>query len=328
LYILLLFYIAYRFAVIGNNTGEIFTLYQSNPFSNAPGVVARAVIGLSIPLDFLALSRMLKQDNKIIILYLASLYGAGFYLIWTMFKVDVYKYIAQIFILGFVLIIPNLIIGYLRPQMVLIPFVIILMFTLWIYFQHYRVNKSINKKILKFFYAVVSVFWVLWSYTVIADWEISYSKGLENINSLIGINLEQGKKNIVIGNPGRYKQTFIFDKLTGAYNFWKEKKFEIKDTINDVIQTGSLEPGSIGAKLEITRISSNEFEIKTTGKSQFFYIEGYNFERIKTGFRNDEIDAVFTEFNYLDKPIKLKLTILSNNVNCYLASELKFIKIY
>jgi len=328
MFILLLLFIIYRIFIVNGNIGEILTLYQSNPFSNAPGVIARSIIGLSIPLDFLTLNRMLKQDNKIVILYLAAIYGAGFYLIWTMFKIDVYKYILQLLALGFVLISPNLIIGYTRPQMILIPFVITMIYILWVYNNHIRINKYVNKKLIKIFYIIVMAFWISWSYAVITDWEKAYSKGLENVNSLIGSNLEKNKQNIIIGSPGRFKQTFLFDKLTGAYNFWKEKSFIINDTLNDIIQTGVLDESYIGARLDIKNISSNEFEITATGKSQFFYIEGYNQEKIKTGFRNNDISVEFTEFNYLDKPIKLKLTILSNNVNCYLASELKFIKIF
>jgi hypothetical protein len=328
LLILLLFYLLFRFYYIGNNISDISTLYQSNFLGNAPGVIARAIIGLTIPLDFLTLSRMLRQDNKIVLLYLASLYGAVFYLIWVMIKVDVYKHIAQIIALGFILITPYIFVGYIRPQMVFIPFVIILIFTLWVYNHHRQFNVSLNKNIFKAFYIVVITFWIWWSYVVIIDWEISYAKALLNVNNLINTGLEQSKQNVIIGNPGRYKQTFLFDKLTGAYNFWKEKSFTIKDTIDDVVQTGALDESSIGSKLEIRSLDSNEYEIKATGKTQFFYIEGYNLEKIKTGYRNHNISVEFTEFNYLDKPIRLKFSILSKNVNCYLVSELKFFKIF
>jgi len=318
----------YRFLIIGNDINVIATMYQENPLSNAPGVIARAFIALTIPLDFLTLSRMLKQDNKIVILYLASLYGAIFYLIWVMVKVDVYKHIGQLLILGLILISPYIYVGYIRPQMVFIPFIILLIHTFWVYDHHRQFNVSLNKSILRVFYAVALIFWGAWSYMVIDDWGTSYQKAIINVNSLIRTGLEQPKLNIVIGSPGRYKQTFLFDKLTGAYNFWKEKSFEIKDTINDIVQTGALDESSIGAKLDIVNLGYNEYEIKATGKTQFFYIEGYNIEKIRSGFKNKDMSVEFTEFNYLDKPIKLKLKILSNDVNCYLASEFKFTRIF
>ena len=328
IFLLLAVYLLFRFVFIGNSLTEIATLYQSNPLANAPGVITRAAIGLTIPLDFLTLNRMLKLDYKIVLLYLASLYGAVFYLIWIMIKVDIYKHIGQIASLVLVIIIPYIFVGYIRPQMILMPFVIVMIFTLWVYNHHRQFNVSINKLVLKIFYTVALVFWLFWSYQVITDWEFSYANAKENVNGLISTGLDNSKRNVLIGSMGRYKQTFLFDKMTGAYNFWKEKSFTIKDTINDVIQTGTLDNNSIKADLEIKNLGTNEFEIKAIGKSQFFYIEGYNPDKIRTGFRNDDISVEFTEFNYLDKPIKLKLTILSEKVSCYLATESKFIKIF
>ncbi len=116
--------------------------------------------------------------------------------------------------------------------------------------------------------------------------------------------------------------------MTGAYGFWKDKQYSIKDTINDVIQTAAFQESSIGAKLECKTISPNEFEIKAIAPKQFFYIEGYSSERIRTGFKNNDISVEFTEFNTVDKPIKLRLVILSDRVTCFLAEELGFRKIY
>jgi hypothetical protein len=325
---ILIFIFIYRLIIIGGNITGIATLYQQNPFSNAPGVIARSLIALTVPIDFLTLSRMLRQDNKIILLYLASLYGAAFYLIWVMIKVDVYKHIGQLIILWLTLILPYIYVGYIRPQMVFIPFIILLIHILWVYDHHRQFNVSLNKNIMRAFFAVTLIFWCAWSYILIEDWGISYSKAVENINSLISTGLEQPKHTVIVGSPGRFKQTFLFDKLTGAYDYWKEKDFIIKDTINDIIQTGALDESSIGAKLDLTDLGKNEFEIKATGKTQFFYIEGYNIEKIKSGFSNSDISVEFTEFNYLEKPIKLKLKIFSGNVSCFIASEFKFIKIF
>jgi hypothetical protein len=313
--------------IIKNDLGVILRLYQDNPLTNAPGVIARAFIALTVPLDFLTLSRLLNQDNKIVLVYLASLYGALIYLIWIMLKVDVYKHIGQLIILALVLILPYIYVGYIRPQMVFIPFIILLIHTFWVYDHHRQFNETLNKNVLRIFYAITLIFWSSWSYMVIDNWSTSYAKARVNVDSLINSGLVQPRKNIIIGSPGRFKQTFLFDKLTGAYNYWKEKDFVIKDTINDLVQTGALDEQSIGARLDITKIDSSEYIIKATGKTQFFYIEGYNIEKIKSGFKNSDMQVEFTEFNYLDKPIKMNLKILSGEVDCYLASEFKFTRI-
>lgn len=321
-------YFIYRFLILGNDISQITTLYQESPLSSAPGVLARGLISLTIPMDYLALNYALRNDNKIIILYLFALYGAVFYLIWIMFKIEVYKYVMQLIALMLLLLTPYAIVGYIRPQMSLLPFIILTVHILWVYSHQRRFNRYLNKKVLRIFYAIVFVFWGYWSAVAVQDWLTSYEKARVNVENVLKLQPEANKQTILIGNPGRFKQTFMFDKMTGAYNFWKEKHFAINDTINDIIQTAAITEGSIGAKLEYTEIQPGEYEIKTNAPRHFFYIEGYNFDKTKMGFQNKDISVVFTEFNNVDKPIKMKLKILSQNVNCYLADNLGFIRIY
>jgi hypothetical protein len=328
LFAILVIYFIYRFLILGNNVSQITTLYQESPLSSAPGVFARGLISLTIPMDYLALNYALRNDNKIILLYLFALYGAVFYLIWVMVKIDVYKYVGQLLALMFLLLLPYAIVGYIRPQMSLLPFIILTIHILWVYSHQRRFNTYLNKKVLRIFYAVVFIFWGYWSATAVQDWLTSYEKAKINVENVLKINPEPNKQTILIGNPGRFKQTFMFDKMTGAYNFWKEKRFAINDTINDIIQTAAITESSIGAKLEYKEIQPGEFEIKTNAPRHFFYIEGYNYDKTRMGFQNKDISVVFLEFNNVDKPIKMKLKILSQNVNCYLADSLNFVKIY
>jgi hypothetical protein len=325
---LLVIYFIFRIGILGNNVAEITTLYQSFPLSNAPGVFARALIALSIPMDFITINFQLRNDNKLIILYLFILYGTAFYLIWNSVRTDIYKIIGQLTAFFFILITPYAIVGYIRPQMILLPFVVLSIFLLYLYSEQRRLSIKLKKSVLRTSFIAAMVFWGIWSAGTVMDWQTSYDKARINVDKLINTPIEPGKKIVLIGNPGRFKQTFMFDKMTGAYGFWKDKQYSIKDTINDVIQTAAFQESSIGAKLECIVISPNEFEIKATAPKQFFYIEGYSSERIRTGFKNSDISVEFTEFNTVDKPIKLKLTILSEKVACYLAEELGFRKIY
>jgi len=326
--ILLSSYFVFRILVLGNNMTEIATLYQSFPLSNAPGVYARALIALSIPLDFITLNYQLRNDNKLIMLYLFILYGSVFYLLWSAVRTDIYRIIGQLLIFFFVLITPYAIVGYIRPQMILLPFIIINIFVLFIYSQQRRISFKLNKVVLRVSFGTAVLFWSFWSAGTVTDWKNSYDKAIVNVTRLIETPHSQGKRIVLIGNPGRYKQTFMFDKMTGAYNFWKNKQYIINDTINDVIQTAAFQESSVGAKLECTNISDTEFEIKASAPRQFFYIEGYNSERIRTGFKNKDISVEFTEFNNVEKPIKLTLKILSDDIECYLAEELGFRRIY
>ena len=325
--VMLISYFVFRILILGNNMIEIATLYQTFPLSNAPGVYARALIALSIPMDFITINYLLRNDNKLIILYLLILYGSGFYLIWIAVKTDIYRIIGQLLVFFFVLITPYAIVGYIRPQMILLPFVILTIFVLYLYSGQRRLSLKLNKNVLRVSFTAAAALWCYWSAVTVTDWKISYEKALVNVNKLIEAPHTPGKKIVLIGNPGRYKQTFMFDKMTGAYNFWKNRQFIINDTINDVIQTSAFQESSIGAKLEFKSISATEFEIKASAPRQFFYIEGYNSERIRTGFKNEDILIEFTEFNNVDKPIRMKLKILSDKTECFLAEELGFKKL-
>ena len=326
--LLLVSYFVFRIAVLGNNMTEITTLYQAFPLYNAPGVYARALIALSIPLDFITLNFQLRNDNKIIILYLVILYGSAFYLFWSSLRADLYRIIGQLAAFFFVLITPYAVVGYIRPQMIFLPFTVIAIYFLFIYNRQRNTSIVMKKSILKIAFASALIFWGYWSVENINEWDTSYSKSIENVNRLIEVKHDPSKRMVLIGNPGRYRQAFMFDKMTGAYNFWKEKQFVIKDTINDIIQSAAFTENSIGAKFEVKNLSEREFEIKAIAPKQFFYIEGYNPERIRSGFKNNDIAVEFTEYNIVDKPIKMTLRILNDNIECYLAEELGFRKIF
>ncbi len=328
LLVLLISYFVFRILILGNNITEIATLYQANPLGNAPGVLARAFISLTIPMDYLSLNYQLRNDSKPILLYLLVLYGAGFYLIWSAVRTDIYRLIGQAALLFFVLIAPYTIVGYIRPQMILLPFVIMTIHIMYTYSSQSKLSIRLNKNILRACFAVALLFWGYWTGTAVTDWSTSYRLAKVNVENLIRLEKPKDKKMILIGNPGRYKQTFMFDKMTGAYNFWKTRNFEINDTINDIIQTAAIEEGSIGAKPEVKSLGQNVFEIRTKAPKHFFYIEGYDNERIRSGFKNEQISVEFTEYNNIDKPVRMILKILSPDVACYLAGNLDFERIY
>jgi hypothetical protein len=325
---LLLVYVFYKIIILGNNVGEMLTLYQASPLSNAPGILARAAIALSMPMDYLTLNISLRNKDPLLMLYLASLYGALFYLISVMVRNEIYKYMGYMALAAIILLVPNIYIGYIRTQMILVPFIILTILLYWTYDHQIKNSIHINKMLLKGFFAVALCFWCYWSYTNVSDWAYSYAKGKQEMVELINTHIDEGKRTIIIGNPGRYRQAFLFDKLTGAYNYWKNKDFVIKDTINDIVQTGALDEASLSAKLNYKELQPGEFEISTTGISQYFYIEGYDNEKIKEGFKNREMSVEFMEFNILNKPTKLNLKMLTSQIKCFLCGEFKFTRIY
>ncbi len=319
-------YAFYKLVVLGNNAGDMLAMYQSSPLANAPGVIARAAIALTIPLDFLTLNLYLREKNHLLAIYLACLYGGVFYLISVMVRNEIYKYLGYIALSLAILILPNIFIGYIRTQMILVPFILLSILVFWGYDHQLKNSIHINKLLLKIFFFAALCYWCYTSLGNISDWSYSYSRSKQEVQGLISSG-ENLNRSIVIGAPGRYKQAFLFDNLTGAYSFWKNKGFVVTDTINDIVQTGALDRASLSAPLVCKQTTPGEFEIAATGPGQYFYIEGFDNERIKNGFRNRDMSVDFRDFNILNKPTKLNLKIFSQALKCYLCSDFKFTEI-
>ena len=162
----------------------------------------------------------------------------------------------------------------------------------------------------------------------VSNWAYAYESSKTRIDNLLKADINPGKNTIIVGNAGRFRQSFMFDKLTGAYGFWKNKKFAINDTINDIVQTGALDESSLNSELKYKIIQPGEFEISAAGKTQYFYMEGFDDEKSKWKFSNNDMSVRALNFNYLNKPSKIVLKILSPNAECYLAEGNNYIKIY
>ncbi len=326
---LILIYILFRLLFLQNDLSRAATLFQDNPVLNIPGILARAVISFTIPVDYLSLNIGLRNRETVLLLYLLILYTFIIYAVVFIIRSNAYKQLLYLLVLGFLILFPYIFIGYLRPQMILIPFVL-LMIQIFLYFSRSdKIKSVVNTKFVYLMIAGFMLFWTYWSVKVVGEWRFAYEDSEARLEPLLKMELPSDKTVIVIGNPSRLKQSFMFNKLTGAYNFWKYKEFTIKETFNDIVQIAALDRASINSKLKYEAIPStrDEFVITVTGGTQFFTMEGFDNVRIKSGFRNKDMSVEFTDFNVLDKPTKLKLKILSPGIPVYVLSEMNYIKI-
>src|SRR6185436_9887467 len=127
-FVLLLIYFLLRLVFLKGNISDAFMMYQSNPLINIPVVFAKSVLALNIPLDFLTLNYWLQSRPPQLTLYLLILYGSAFYFLFVLFKEDTSKFLVQLSVLIIILVIPYLLIGYVRPQLILIPFTILIIY--------------------------------------------------------------------------------------------------------------------------------------------------------------------------------------------------------
>lgn len=319
--VILLIYLLYRAAVL--NPGYM-RHYDTDYFS----LLIKCMISLTVPLDYLDLKMMMLGGDALIIAYLLVVLSVLAYYFILFIKNDSYKNIFGFALLVIILIAPYLYIDYIRPQLILIPFCITVIY-LFISFDRLKKNFTwINAKPLLSILTVLIIFFIYYSYNTINQWLTAYDNAFPRMESLLKTGIDTSRHTIIVGNAGRLNQSFLFDKLTGAYGYWKNKNFIVKDTINDIVQTGALDTESLNSPLKYRETVRGEFDISATGKTQFFYMEGFNDDKAKWVFTNKEMSVEAVDYNSLNKPSKIKLKILSPDVNCYLASEVKYYKIY
>jgi hypothetical protein len=297
--ILFTLYILYKYSI---HQGVLFNV----SFSSAFIILAEAIYSLLIPIDYLTIQNELTGFNFFYIVF--SAYVLIFF-VFIFLKLKILrkgKEILIIVIMFIIIILPNIYSGYFRPQIILLPFCLFLIagFTMLKYFKFSRLNLILS---LIFF-----LFYFIQSERTIHYWDYAYKYSIGYIKNIESIPFENGLRKVVIGSPGRVKQSFVNDKLTGAYNYWKYDKFEIKDTINDAILTGALDLSSLKSPLNLQRLNSGEIELSTTGNTQFFYVEGYSTRELERGLQTPDFFVRAVERNHFNKSVKLKIKITGN----------------
>ncbi len=325
--ILMIVYLVIRVVFLRGNVFQTLSMFQEFPFANAPGVYARSLISLTLPFDYLSLQLNFRNKDFFLILYLVSLYSAVFYLFYFMIKNDNYKYFTALVLIGAVSVSPYLFAGYFRPNLALITFCLMFFQIIIAYDTLSSFTIKLNKLLLRTLCVVVVLLWVYYSVDIISQWKYAYSESKIRIDNLLAKDIQQSRETYVVGNPGRFKQAYLFDKLTGAYNFWKYKSFVVKDTLNDAIQTGALDEASLNSIIQVNKTGEHYYEITATGATQYFYIEGRDFRNMSSGFRNALIEAEFFDFDVFNKPKRLKIKILSPSVELYVSQGLDYVKL-
>ncbi|MCY7362367.1 MAG: hypothetical protein LH629_09945 [Ignavibacteria bacterium] len=310
----------YKIFIIGNNPFELVSVYQNPEITNSLSVVLKALISLTIPYDYLSLQYELFNFNLSLIFYLVILLTVITVLIYTLIKNKNVFSIIYILFLFLICIAPNLVAGYFRPQLVLIPFVIINLFLFLILSDLNFINTQ-----LKVFVSILLFCWTYQSYILINDWKYAYDVSLKDSKQMCetNFNFEDGKTKLIIGLPSRYKQTHMLDYATGHYTYYCEKKFMLKNIVTDIIHTGALDKNSIDAELKLNIISNSEFEIKSTGTTQFLL----KLDLIEKNFRDKDLEIVFSEYNSFNKPTKANVKLLSDISDLYLLNNQKFTKL-
>lgn len=315
---ILIFYFSIRVYILGIQPAEVVSKFQRPGLSTSAGVAFKAFLSTLLPFDYLTIQEYLNSVNYLFIIYVFLLLIFVVAVLFIFIRTSNYKYLFLLSLVFLVSVSPNLLAGYFRPQLIFIPFILLSFSLLLIGFK-----MGVN---LKFYLINLILIFFLWgklSFNLIQDWKLAYSNSIECIKSMTALDLDTNKRNIFIGIPSRFRQASMLDYTMGAYNYWKYGEYKINDKITDLVMTGALDPASLNSEISVSKLSENEFELLTSGETQYFL----RLDAANNKYKDSDLALRLSEKNLFKKPIDLKLRLTSDKADVYLYSQNKFTKL-
>lgn len=310
--IVVLLYILLRFVLQGSSMLSAFSAYSDGGLAGRLKVIVQAVVSIVFPFDYLSLQNGLTESDTLMILY--SL-GISFFVVMLFisyrksFSGKQILFFAGIFLSA---ILPNMLAGYFRSQLVLIPFV----FSTLPVFIVIGLS-DVRTHFIKLSTAVIFVFWLIIGSGVFRDWIAADNASYTSLKQIAILNEETVSSSLIIGLPGRIGQAHSMEYASGAYNIAVSGTLPAKTAVNDAVHISATDTESLNSPLNIVQISENEFVMETTGATQYFQI---------TGSRRDTIFSCgynirLTGPNNFNKPCRLELTRISGNSQVFVYSN-------
>ena len=319
-FVIILFYIVYKLLI------DQFHLNIAPQKSSL--VFVESFVALILPIDSLSVLYQLKHNDITILIYFAIFISFSFLYFIYLFQLNFFKILFFTVLLFVISILPYAAAGYVRPQLIIIPFSLLIIFLFSTRILE-RSDKKINfKKSLVILFSIVLVSWGFYTMLNIRQWVFGYNNSKFVLTNLVQTNIDLNKPTFVLCNPGRLGQIFMLDEINGAYNYMKYQQPVYKDTLIDLVLTGGLDKTSSNPKLDINKINENEFDVTLKNDDSFFYIASYYIDREHHIFENDNVNIDFSLFNYINKPTNFKIKFKKNNINCYIDNDANFYKIF
>jgi hypothetical protein len=285
--------------------------FADNFFINSVQIILKGLIAVFIPYDFSYLKMELDEYNLLIIIYVVFVAVFAVFIIIGLFR---QKQVKRIFLLFFIFLIsisPFIYAGYIRPQLILLPFTISLISTTGVI--------KIRSKIILYSLIFMMEIWLFLGYGVLDGWKTASGEGKFRMNSITNTEFNPANKIVIIGNPARFQQFFMYDNIMFPYNYFKYHSFIVKDTISDLVRTTALDKTSLNAEILVSKRGDREYELMCTGRTQSFFLDGSPAEiKINNGIKNDLLTAEVLEYNRTGKPISILMKILKENTDCYI----------
>lgn len=308
--LILIMYVAYRIILLKDNLPDVFTIYGNPGMINYLLIIIKAIISLVIPFDYLTLRNGISESDVFIVLNVLLSVIFGIYILFKLLKAKNYGSLFTVSLIFLIILIPNLIAGYFRSQLIIIPYMLICI-SVFIILSKYEIKFS------KIYSAVIILFFCLINYNNIQDWKYGYGILKESISQLVKADFSNDEMNYIIGLPSRYNSVYLDDYATGPYNYFKYKKFIINDrNIVDFVHTGALDKNSLNSELMNKLNSDGLMEINVSGKTQYLL----KLDIVSDVFNDENSELKFSDYNSFGKPLKANIKILKDSSKIFLFS--------
>lgn len=313
----LIMYAVYRIMILGTQPAEVVTKFQRPGIFSTGNVIFKALISLLMPYDYLSIQYYANDFNTLFAVYSVLILVLLVSILFVFARTMNLKYLFILGVLFLSLITPNIIAGYFRPQLILIPFVFFVFCLLLI-----ATFLKLNLKFIKIISILILIMYAKLTFNLVQEWKIAYDKATASINRLVEKNLDPSRKNVVLGLPSRYKQSVMLDYARGAYNYWKYGKFKLVDPLYDLILVGSLDYNSMNSELYVSELTDIESEVFISGETQYFtQLDG------GSKYKDRDIEIRLFDKNSFRKPTYMRVRVLSNKVDVYVDTQNEIKKI-
>jgi hypothetical protein len=310
-------YIIFRVYIIQSVSVASIKEYEvDNKIINSVFVYFKSVISILIPVDYLNLLFQLERIDIAILLYLIILIFYTVLLFRFLNKLKLLRIFLLFLVFMLISVFPYIYVGYIRPQLIYLNFIflIILIFTS----KHESFNlKNKTKFVLLIASVIISIYWIIWSYSNIRDYLTSYNQSIQDVEKLLELTSDKPGKIYTLCTPSRMKQSYIEDDILGLYNFRKYKGHVIRDTIIPVANIAALDYESLLSEINLVRNRDSSFDIYLKGESQYFDFRSDVFSGKPPIFNTNLYTVNFVEYNRLNKPIRINIKFFKK-LNLYM----------
>ncbi len=308
-FFLISIYAALKFFVLNHSLNDALSLN----FSNIYKLLIKIYISYLVPGDYIEILLNVFNYNLLTLGYLVMLV-----LILTLIflKQKANKNFLIIFIMSLILVSPNIYAGYLRPQLILIPFSILftgIVFTVSRKFKHYYTVIIMTLFLCLF----------MWLSAInIRDWKETYVVMKNKMEVMLENKHGFSGNDVLVGNTSRIKQCFLFDNPTFIFNYWKYKQVSFVDTVNSYLSTVS--SGEFDNNIPIKCYASNDSLILSVNHENGYFADDEHNKQ-----NSDEYEIQFfgkikiLERNRFQKTTKVQVLLYNKNLNLYYMDESK-----